>query len=385
VRTDPKQSGYRGLVMLLAEKPRGDDRTPFPAPGMSGTEIEVLGYRGMKEYEIAFDGFEVKTENLLGGIEGAGFKQLMQTFEAARIQTAARAIGVAQAAMDQGLAYSQQRSQFARPIIEFPRVADKIAMMSVEILIARQLTYFAARQKDSGRRCDLEAGMAGGQCGADPWRQRFRAGISGLPHPVRCPHPQHFRGRGRDSGAGHRPAAARRQQLATPGAPILTCTAGALCLPALRCADFGQEIAVRFFMLVLCTAVALGDAALNAALASVNVRISLARQSMNVTVDGSHYATWPISTGKQGYGTPAGTYRPQSLRRMHYSSRYNWAPMPYSIFFDHGFAIHGTNEVRHLGRPASHGCIRLSPQHAKTLYGLVGRHGMGNTSITISY
>jgi (2S)-methylsuccinyl-CoA dehydrogenase len=160
VRTDAKQSGYRGLSMLLAEKPRGDDNNPFPAPGMSGTEIEVLGYRGMKEYEIAFDGFEVKTENLLGGIEGAGFKQLMQTFEAARIQTAARAIGVAQAAMDQGLAYAQQRAQFARPIIEFPRVADKLAMMAVEILIARQLTYFAARQKDSGRRCDLEAGMA---------------------------------------------------------------------------------------------------------------------------------------------------------------------------------------------------------------------------------
>ncbi|MFN3347707.1 acyl-CoA dehydrogenase family protein [Pseudorhodoplanes sp.] len=160
VRTDPKESGYRGLSMLLAEKPRGDDKNPFPASGMSGTEIEVLGYRGMKEYEIAFDGFEVSTENLLGGIEGAGFKQLMQTFEAARIQTAARAIGVAQAAMDQGLAYAQQRSQFGRPILEFPRVADKIAMMAVEILIARQLTYFAARQKDSGRRCDLEAGMA---------------------------------------------------------------------------------------------------------------------------------------------------------------------------------------------------------------------------------
>ena len=160
VRTDPKQSGYRGLSMLLAEKPRGDDGNPFPAPGMSGTEIEVLGYRGMKEYEIAFDGFEVKTENLLGGIEGAGFKPLMQTFEAARIQTAARAIGVAQAAMDQGLAYAQQRSQFGRPIIEFPRVSDKLAMMATEILIARQLTYYAARQKDSGRRCDLEAGMA---------------------------------------------------------------------------------------------------------------------------------------------------------------------------------------------------------------------------------
>jgi (2S)-methylsuccinyl-CoA dehydrogenase len=160
VRTNPKESGYRGLSMLLAEKPRGDDRDPFPVRGMSGTEIEVLGYRGMKEYEIAFDGFEVKAENLLGGVEGLGFKQLMQTFEAARIQTAARAIGVAQAAMEQALAYAQERKQFGEPIINFPRVADKIAMMATEIMIARQLAYFAARQKDSGRRCDLEAGMA---------------------------------------------------------------------------------------------------------------------------------------------------------------------------------------------------------------------------------
>jgi (2S)-methylsuccinyl-CoA dehydrogenase len=160
VRTNPKEPGYRGLSMLLAEKPRGSDEHPFPAKGMSGTEIEVLGYRGMKEYEIAFDGFEVKAENLLGGIEGAGFKQLMQTFESARIQTAARAIGVAQSAMEEALNYASQRQQFNEPIINFPRVADKIALMAVEIAIARQLTYFAARQKDSGRRCDLEAGMA---------------------------------------------------------------------------------------------------------------------------------------------------------------------------------------------------------------------------------
>src|SRR5271166_3621458 len=160
VRTNPKEPGHRGLSMLLAEKPRGTDANTFPAPGMSGTEIEVLGYRGMKEYEIAFDGFEVKAENLLGGVEGLGFKQLMQTFEAARIQTAARAIGVAQAAMEQALTYAQQRAQFGTPIIEFPRVADKLAMMAVEIMTARQLTYFAARQKDSGKRCDLEAGMA---------------------------------------------------------------------------------------------------------------------------------------------------------------------------------------------------------------------------------
>ena len=160
VRTNPNEKGYRGLSMLLAEKPRGDDRNPFPVAGMTGTEIEVLGYRGMKEYEIAFDGFEVKASSLLGGVEGLGFKQLMATFESARIQTAARAIGVAQSAMEQALTYAQNRVQFGEPIVKFPRVADKIAIMAVEIMIARQLTYYAARQKDSGRRCDLEAGMA---------------------------------------------------------------------------------------------------------------------------------------------------------------------------------------------------------------------------------
>src|ERR1700720_1818875 len=160
VRTNRGEPGHRGLSMLLAEKPRGTDENPFPANGMTGTEIEVLGYWGMKEYEIAFDAFEVPAANLLGGVEGLGFKQLMQTFESARIQTAARAIGVAQAAMEQALAYAQQRQQFGQAIVNFPRVSDKLAMMATEIMIARQLTYFAARQKDSGRRCDLEAGMA---------------------------------------------------------------------------------------------------------------------------------------------------------------------------------------------------------------------------------
>ena len=159
-RTNPEEPGYRGLSMFLAEKPRGDDADPFPAEGMTGGEIEVIGYRGMKEYEIAFDGFEVKAENLLGQVEGQGFKQLMQTFEGARIQTAARAIGVAQSALELGLRYAQERIQFARPLIKFPRVSDKLAMMACEILIARQLTYHSAREKDQGRRCDLEAGMA---------------------------------------------------------------------------------------------------------------------------------------------------------------------------------------------------------------------------------
>jgi (2S)-methylsuccinyl-CoA dehydrogenase len=159
-RTNPDERGYRGLSMFLAEKPRGTDADPFPAEGMSGGEIEVLGYRGMKEYEIAFDGFRVPADALLGGVEGQGFKQLMETFESARIQTAARAVGVAQCAFELGLRYAKERVQFGKTIIRFPRVADKLVMMAVEIHIARQITYFAGRAKDEGRRCDLEAGMA---------------------------------------------------------------------------------------------------------------------------------------------------------------------------------------------------------------------------------
>ena len=159
-RTDPATSDWRGLSMFLAEKTPGSDAVPFPTPGMTGGEIGVLGYRGMKEYELAFDGFAVKGENLLGGVEGQGFKQLMQTFESARIQTAARAIGVAQNALEVGLRYATERHQFGRALVEFPRVAGKLAMMAVEIMVARQLTYFSAWQKDHGKRCDLEAGMA---------------------------------------------------------------------------------------------------------------------------------------------------------------------------------------------------------------------------------
>lgn len=159
-RTDPDTTDYRGLSMFLAEKTPGTDENPFPTEGMTGGEIEVLGYRGMKEYELAFDNFEVKGENLLGGEEGKGFKQLMETFESARIQTAARAIGVAQSALDVAMQYAQERKQFGKALIEFPRVANKLAMMAVEIMIARQLTYFSAFEKDEGRRCDVEAGMA---------------------------------------------------------------------------------------------------------------------------------------------------------------------------------------------------------------------------------
>ena len=159
-RTDAEEAGYKGLSMFIAEKPRGSDAAPFPAKGMSGSEIEVLGYRGMKEYEIRFEDFEVKSANLLGEAEGQGFKQLMQTFESARIQTAARALGVAQNALDVGLDYATARMQFGKPIVAFPRIADKLALMAAEIMAARQLVYHSAREKDAGRRCDLEAGMA---------------------------------------------------------------------------------------------------------------------------------------------------------------------------------------------------------------------------------
>jgi len=160
VRTNPKEPGYKGLSMLIAEKPRGTEDNPFPAAGMSGGEIRVLGYRGMKEYEIAFDGFAVDGDAVLGGVEGQGFKQLMATFESARIQTAARAVGVAQCALELGLAYARERIQFGGPILDFPRVSGKLAWMAVETMVARQIAYFAAREKDSERRCDIEAGMA---------------------------------------------------------------------------------------------------------------------------------------------------------------------------------------------------------------------------------
>ncbi len=162
-RTNPDDPGYSGLSMFLAEKTRqsGEPGVPeFVDPGLTGTEIKVLGYRGMKEYELSFDDFRVGPEALLGGEEGAGFKQLMRTFESARIQTAARGVGVAQAALNDALQYALEREQFGGPIFQFPRVAGKIGRMICRIQAARQLTYFSARQKDQDKRCDLEAGMA---------------------------------------------------------------------------------------------------------------------------------------------------------------------------------------------------------------------------------
>jgi (2S)-methylsuccinyl-CoA dehydrogenase len=160
VRTGRPEDRHDGLSMLLAEKPRGSDADPFPVAGLKGSEIHVLGYRGLKEYELAFDGFEVPAGQLLGGVEGQGFRQLMATFESARIQTAARAVGVARAALGAALTYARARRQFGRPIAAFPRVAHKLAAIAIETTIARELTLAAARAKDADRRCDIEAGMA---------------------------------------------------------------------------------------------------------------------------------------------------------------------------------------------------------------------------------
>ena len=159
-RTDPAQKGYRGLSILLAEKTPGTPEALFPDAGLEGTEIEVLGYRGMKEFELSFQSFAVPAQNLLGEVEGEGFKQLMQTFEVARIQTAARSVGVAAAAFMQAWRYANDRKQFGRPLVGFERVSDKLVMMAVETAMSRQLVYFAARQKDNDRRCDVEAGMS---------------------------------------------------------------------------------------------------------------------------------------------------------------------------------------------------------------------------------
>ncbi len=163
-RSDPSEPGYAGCSMFLVEKTSAPDDAQgdamFPDAHLTGTEIRVLGYRGMKEFELSFDGYAAPGDALLGGIEGKGFKQLMATFESARIQTAARAVGVAQSAIDLAFRYAEERVQFGRAIAEFPRVARKLARMVVRTQAARQLTHHAARAKDQGKRCDLEAGMA---------------------------------------------------------------------------------------------------------------------------------------------------------------------------------------------------------------------------------
>ena len=135
------------------------------------------------------------------------------------------------------------------------------------------------------------------------------------------------------------------------------------------------------FLLAAC--VLFVSATSDAAQAGVAVRIRLSRQTMNVVVDGANLATWPVSTARRGYRTPVGSYMPYALERMHYSKLYDYTPMPYSIFFRGGYAIHGTSEIRNLGRPVSHGCVRLSPENARSLFELVQSHGQQNTTIEI--
>ena len=134
---------------------------------------------------------------------------------------------------------------------------------------------------------------------------------------------------------------------------------------------------------IIASCVLLYGAAIERVLAGVAVRIELSSQTMDVTVDGTPFASWPVSTARRGYRTPVGTYAPYSLERMHYSRLYHNTPMPYSIFFHTGYAIHGTYDIRELGRPVSHGCIRLSPDHARSLFDLIQTQGRQNTAIEI--
>ena len=160
---------HKGLSIFLVPKNQGKEDEFFPNKSISGTEIKVLGYRGMKEFELRLDNLEVEKISLLGENENSGFSQLMKTFESARIQTAARAVGVAQNALDLAISYASDRKQFNKPIINFERVYNKIAMMIIEIVLGRQLTYYAAKNKDLGFRCDLEAGMAKLLCARIAW------------------------------------------------------------------------------------------------------------------------------------------------------------------------------------------------------------------------
>lgn len=118
-------------------------------------------------------------------------------------------------------------------------------------------------------------------------------------------------------------------------------------------------------------------------LPTLKAHVDLTRQIMTVFGKGNTFYKWPISSGRKGYETPTGTYKPTWIARRWYSRQYNGTPMPYSVFFNRGIATHGTNAVRHLGNPASHGCIRLSIVHARTFYNLVRRHGKNKTRIIV--
>jgi alkylation response protein AidB-like acyl-CoA dehydrogenase len=157
-RTDPDMSKkHKGLSLILFEKEPGDD---FMPPQLTGSPIPTIGYHGMRSYALQFDDAFAPKANLIGGVEGRGFYQLMASYEAARIQTAARGVGVAQAAFECAVKYAKDRKQFGQPIGDFQVIRHKLAHMAVEIEAARQLCYFAAAEKDTGKRCDYEAGLA---------------------------------------------------------------------------------------------------------------------------------------------------------------------------------------------------------------------------------
>lgn len=157
-RTDPDLTKrHKGLSLILYEKEPGDN---FAPPQLTGSPIPTIGYHGMRSYALQFDDAYAPAENLIGGQEGRGFYQLMASYEAARIQTAARGVGVAQAAFETAVKYAKQRTQFGQPIGDFQVIRHKLAHMAVEIEAGRQLCYFAASQKDTGKRCDYEAGLA---------------------------------------------------------------------------------------------------------------------------------------------------------------------------------------------------------------------------------
>jgi len=157
-RTDPDPAKrHKGLSLFLVEKEQGNE---FDPPRIAGEPIPTVGYHGMHCFTLGFQECAVPAENLIGGEENKGFYQLMAAYESARIQTAGRAVGVAQGAFDLALKYAKERHQFGQPIGNFQAIRHKLADMATEIQAARQLTYYAATMKDTGRRCDVEAGMA---------------------------------------------------------------------------------------------------------------------------------------------------------------------------------------------------------------------------------
>ncbi|MDN4987267.1 L,D-transpeptidase [Bradyrhizobium arachidis] len=140
----------------------------------------------------------------------------------------------------------------------------------------------------------------------------------------------------------------------------------------------------RLAQRVALAAFALAPVLVTPARADVRVDIDKSTQRLSVRVDGALRYSWPVSTGRRGYGTPSGTFHPQAMMRSYFSRKYYNAPMPYAIFFYYGFAIHGTTDISRLGGPASHGCVRLHPAHAAALFALIKREGAGNTTIHIS-